>query len=295
MFVVCIGDGLGNQMFQYAFYRALKKHYPGTKVAADICNFYGSVNRHNGYELERVFGIKLPECDKRTAAALADFTPHSPHKILNRLFQTRRILFGNKDSFVTQDDPTVFYPDVFAYNPLKSYMFRGNWINEDYFRDCRETLLEDFTFIDGMGEKNDMLLQRINKENAVSVHVRRGDYLKTKMRHLDRDYYTKAVALIEEKVPDPVFYIFSDDPVYVKEEFTFIAPERRNIVDWNKGAESFRDLQLMSCCKHNIIANSTFSFWGAYLNQYESRMIIAPKVAADSYQNPFACRDWILI
>ncbi|MCM1263820.1 MAG: alpha-1,2-fucosyltransferase [Butyrivibrio sp.] len=295
MLVICIGDGLGNQMFQYAFYYAIKKRYPDNRVTVDICNYYGSVNKHNGYELERVFGIHLLVCDERTASVLADFIPNSRHKIMNKLFQARRVLFGNKESFITQDDPTVYYQEVFELNRMKSYMFRGNWINEDYFRDYREEILKDFTFVQDIDEKNASALQQMEKENTVSIHVRRGDYLQTKMTHLGKDYYAKAVALIEKKVENPVFYIFSDDIEYIRQEFDFIKEGQIVIVDWNKGRDSFRDMQLMSCCKHNIIANSTFSFWGAYLNRYEKRIIIAPAVAAAGYRNPFACKEWILI
>lgn len=295
MFVVCIGDGLGNQMFQYAFYCELKHRYFNNHVTVDICNYYGSVNKHNGYELERVFGIKLPVCDARTASVLADFTPHSRHKVLNKLFQARRILFGSKDSFITQDDPTVYYSEVFELNRLKSYMFRGNWINEDYFCSCKEKLLRDFSFVQAADERTEGLMKKLERENAVSIHVRRGDYLQTKMQHLGRDYYAKAVSIIREKVKNPVFYIFSDDAGYVRQEFDFIAEDQKVIVDWNKGVESYRDMQLMSCCRHNIIANSTFSFWGAYLNQHEDKLVIAPAVASKGYKNPFACRDWMLL
>lgn len=295
MFVVCIGDGLGNQMFQYAFFRALQEKYPENNVYADICNYYGSVNNHNGYELERVFGIQLPQCDKRTASALADFTPHSKHKFLNKLFQARRILFGNKDSFITQDDPTAYYGEVFELNRLKSYMFRGNWINERYFGECKDKLIEELVFVPFQDEKNKEIVQKIDMENAVSMHIRRGDYLQTGMNHLGRKYYAEAVAIIKEQVENPVFYIFSDDISYVQSEFDLLNDVKTVFVDWNKGKESFRDMQLMCECKHNIIANSTFSFWGAYLNRNEEKIVIAPKEAALGYCNPFACKNWILL
>ncbi len=295
MFVVCIGDGLGNQMFQYAFYCGLQKQYPDNHVKVDIGNYYGSVNNHNGYELERVFGIKLPVCDERTASALADFTPHSKHKLLNKIFQIRRIVFGNKDSFIVQDDPTVFYEEIFKLSTLKSYMFRGNWINENYFSNCREQLWQTFDFKKVDDERNSRCLENIKNQNAVSIHVRRGDYLTTKMNQLTVNYYCSATEMIKQKTYNPVFYIFSDDIDFIKREFDFLNEENRVIVDWNKGEDSFRDMQLMSCCKHNIIANSTFSFWGAYLNQNEEKIVIAPKVASVGYKNPFACEGWILL
>ena len=295
MFVVCIGGGLGNQMFQYAFYCALQGEYPDNSVKVDIGNYYGSVNTHNGYELEKVFGIRLPECDKRTASALADFSPYSTHRVLNKLFQVRRTLFGNKESFIMQDDPTVYYKEVFELNRLRSYMFGGSWINEAYFQNYRDKLLQDFSFIQDADEKNGLMLKKMEKENAVSIHIRRGDYLQTNMCQLGRDYYARAVEIIRERVENPVFYIFSDDVGYARQEFDFVEEDQKVIVDWNKGMSSFRDMQLMSRCKYNIIANSTFSFWGAYLNQYEKRIVIAPAVASKGYQNPFACKGWILL
>lgn len=295
MFVVCFGDGLGNQMFQYAFYTAMKKKYPDNHVMADICNFYGSVNNHNGYELEKVFGIKMPVCDERTASALADYTPHSSHKVLNRLYQARRILFGNKESFITQDDPTVYYPEVFVLNRMKSYMLRGNWINEKYFEDFEKELKEGFSFVAIEDDKNKQIGEKIKSCNSVSVHVRRGDYLNTNMRQANLDYYKEALSMIEEKVENPMYFLFSDDSDYIAREFSFLPQEKYEIIDWNRGADSFRDMQLMSMCRHNIAANSTFSFWGAYLNSNEERIIIAPKVAAEAYRNPFACKSWTLI
>ena len=95
MLVVCFGDGLGNQMFQYAFFKSLQKHYPGVKVRADINNFYGSMNEHNGYELERIFGIKLEECEFYEARALVDFYPRymKKHKKLMNWLRIKDIFF----------------------------------------------------------------------------------------------------------------------------------------------------------------------------------------------------------
>ena len=148
MFVVCMGDGLGNQMFHYAFYCALAENYPNNTVLANIEDFYGSLNLHNGYELERIFGIKVKECSHFEALMLADYNPNCTKKnrFINQIFKYRKEIFGPKESYITVDDPTVYYNEVFQLSPLRSYMFRGNWINEKYFKNVKEKLLSDFTF-----------------------------------------------------------------------------------------------------------------------------------------------------
>lgn len=296
MFVVCMGDGLGNQMFHYAFYCALKKKYPNNKVLANIEDFYGSMNLHNGFELEKVFGIKVEECSHFEALMLADYNPMcvKNNRFVNQLFKYRKEIFGPKQSYITVDDPTAFYEEVFHLNPLYSYMFRGNWINEKYFVDVKQQILEDFCFPQIEDEQNLLFKKKIEETLSVSMHVRRGDYVGGGMEQLTRDYYQKAIATMTEKLGQQVkFFIFSDDSEYVRKEFSFI--KNYEVVACNGGATSFRDMQLMSLCKHNIISNSTFAFWGAYLNRNSDKIVIAPKKAAKIYRNPFACEEWLLL
>ena len=296
MLVVCFGDGLGNQMFQYAFFKSLQKHYPGVKVRADINNFYGSMNEHNGYELERIFGIKLEECEFYEARALVDFYPRymKKHKRLMNWLRIKDIFFGRKESFITVDDPTVYYKEVFELSPLHSYMFRGNWINEDYFKDVEKELKEDLHFPKIKGSKNKELLEQINNTKSVSIHIRGGDYLGTNLVQLDGKYYNEAIRYIEKREgSDLTYYIFSNDFDYVRKLNLNI----KNYVEvsGNTGKDSYMDMQLMSQCKHNIIANSTFSFWGAYLNPNPQKLVVAPIIAEPTYAEPFACKSWHLI
>ena len=293
MLVVCVGDGLGNQMFQYAFYLELQYKYPGNKITMDICNFYGSMNNHNGYELERIFGIKANICPKHEALMLADYYPRQ-NKLISKCYYWRKIVFGQKDCFITVDDPTYFYESVFKLNPLKSYMFRGNWINENYFTDVREQLFMDFHFPPIIDKQNQQLLHEIEMNESVSIHVRRGDYLNTGMCKPGIEYYKHALNEIYKRIGKKIkCFIFSDDTEYVKREFKFL--DNYVLIDNNRGGSSYRDMQLMTYCKHNIIANSTFSFWGAYLNRYSNKVVVAPKKAAPEYMNSFACSDWILL
>jgi hypothetical protein len=125
-----------------------------------------------------------------------------------------------------------------------------------------------------------LLIDKINSEESVSVHIRRGDYLHSCFNSLfhvqDLDYYQAAIDQIQQKIKNPSFYIFTTDYEWTKEQFSKLKIPF-NIVDINKGSQSYMDMILMSKCKHNIIANSSFSWWGAWLNRNEEKMVIAPK------------------
>ena len=121
-------------------------------------------------------------------------------------------------------------------------------------------------------------MEEIKASNSVSLHLRRGDYLTPENQAMfggicTKEYYENAVHFIKERVEHPVFYIFSDDPSYAANEYR---GKEFKIVDLNKGSSSFYDMYLMSQCKHNICANSTFSFWGARLNCNPEKLMIRP-------------------
>lgn len=294
MFVVSIGCGLGNQMFQYAFYKELQFQYPRNRIAVDICNFYGK--KSDGYHLERVFGIKLPQCTNRKAMELADYHGGATmHPILNKYFALRTITRGRKGTLITVDDPTEFYPEVFKLNAIRSYMFSGTWINENYFKNVKESLFEDFSFPSFNSRKNREIAERIRNSNSVSIHMRRGDYITLGITQVPEDYYKRGIQIMESKLgSDNIrYFIFSDDIEYAKTYFRNL--KNAEYVSGNKNGDSYRDMQLMSLCKHNIIANSTFSYWGAFLNQNPEKMVIAPRIAAKSYHKPFACEGWVLL
>lgn len=138
-------------------------------------------------------------------------------------------------------------------------------------------------------------------ENSVSVHIRRGDYV-TKSRynktyaHCTVKYYENAVDYIAKKFPNPHIYIFSDDTDWIKENIKF--PYETEYVTHNIGQNSFEDIRLMSNCKHNVIANSTFSWWGAWLNQNSEKIVVCPDVwFQDSriVQTDIYPKEWIRI
>jgi len=120
-------------------------------------------------------------------------------------------------------------------------------------------------------------MTRIQNSNSVSLHIRRGDKTNSKLHiNLDLSYYLEAIKIISDKVPNLFLFIFSDDLKWVNENLVNL-PFRLEIIDWNRGSESYLDMHLMSLCKHNIIASSTFSWWAAYLNSNPNKIVIAPR------------------
>ena len=142
-----------------------------------------------------------------------------------------------------------------------------------------------------MNEPNTQIFEKIEKTNTVSIHIRRGDYLKDKQRNniCNVEYYKLAIEKIKTYIEHPSFFVFSDDINWCKENFQ---NEEFNFIDWNTGNNSFIDMQLMSNCKHNIIANSSFSWWAAWLNINSNKIIIGPMYWFDNITSNMLCDTW---
>ena len=255
MLIVHLRGGLGNQMFQYALYLAAVES--GKNASLDLSHF-NKDNQSTQYELGNTFSIHaapLPLWEKVLVKASWKFL-HLLHQIPYK--ETDRS-FG------------IFNKKVTA---LQFAYLKGYWQSEKYFEGISKTLRQHFTFPPFSDNKNKALFEQIVQRNSVSIHIRRGDYLKNNLNwSLDIDYYNRAIQLIKEKVTAPNFFIFSDDTQWAEEN---IKDPNCHFINWNKGDDSFRDMQLMSNCKHNIIANSSFSWWGAWLNNNEDKIVIAP-------------------
>jgi len=162
--------------------------------------------------------------------------------------------------------------------PSSCYL-KGYWQSERYFSAVADAIRTDFTFRLPMSEENSRLAEAIGAVNAVSLHVRRGDYLSnphTLSVHgvCSIEYYVRAIRYIVDRVSDPVFFVFSDDLDWVKTALRINYP--CHFVDHNRGRESYNDMRLMSLCSHHVLANSSFSWWGAWLNPSESKIVVAP-------------------
>ncbi len=265
--IIRVTGGLGNQMFQYAFKKSIERKFPHINHYLDT-SFYKDRDVHNGYELKRIF--KIHEEEKEVS-------------ILYRRFLSKLLYpyYKCKVDFVktpiSLNETRFGYYDKMAELPAKEkYILDGYWQSEDYFVQIRDDISMSFTFPELDKRNTEFLNSKKNGYTLVSVHVRRGDFMKSSMyRDLTAtDYYSKAIDIIVTKVNNPLFLIFSDDHNWCNSYFSRL--ENKCLVDWNKKEDSYRDMQMMSLCSHNIIANSSFSWWGAWLNNNPNKIVIAP-------------------
>ena len=291
MKIVSIIGGLGNQMFQYALALALEKHFSGTDdIRIDTRAFRG-YSTHGGYELKRIFGVNIPEASFRDVMRIAyPFINYRIWLLCRYLPKRRTMKFEGKSmSF----DERIFTEHSDTY-------LIGYWQTERYFRHIRQDILMAFAFPPfEPGSINAKFGKELDHQCSVSIHIRRGDYLKISntLGICTIDYYRKAISKMKELVIPDIYVIFSDDIEWCKDNFgTSIGNTEIKFVNWNKGKDSYRDMQLMSLCKHNIIANSSFSWWGAWLNQNPNKNVIAPSRWMNSEGwSEIIPSDWIKI
>ena len=188
-----------------------------------------------------------------------------------------------------------YHDDVFT---DRSRYYDGYWQDPQYFADIREELTACFTFKNPLKGKNAEVLKTITSSNSVGIHVRRGDYLKkARYRGLcDVGYYTHAISSIKKNIDNPHFFFFSNDMEWCEEHLLpLIVDNNHTFVDWNNGENSYIDMQLMSECKSLIIANSSFSWWAAYLGNMKE-MVIAPKTWFNTTPPlPIQLKEWTLL
>ena len=279
--VVELFGGMGNQMFQYALFLKLK--HLGVDVKFDISE-YDKEDKLRKYSLD-VFNINK-ENDSTIEGETLLF------KIANRL-QKNGLIFDE----MVGDRVGHYRPEVFQQS--KYTRIRGYWQNEKYFSDVSNLVRCTYSFDEKkINNKNIELGNLMSSVDSVSVHIRRGDYLDEVNQRIyggicDEKYYKKAISQIKSLVPEAVLYVFSDDLEWVKEN---IIRDDMTLIDWNKEDDSWQDMYLMSRCKHHIIANSTFSWWGAWLGDNDDKIVISPnKWFANRESTEIICDDWIRI
>jgi len=272
MIISQIIGGIGNQMFQYAAGRALALEH-GQSFLQDVSGF-AEYELHQGFELQRVFDIPAQIA---TETQVRDLLGWQSLPFIQRIVVRPGMEAFRRRGFVVE--PHFHYWPGIKSVPQDCYL-RGYWQSERYFSKAAPVIRVDFTFKAALSGQNAELAAQIGQVNAVSLHVRRGDYVKnpktTAMHGLcPLEYYRTAVRYITERVEQPCFFIFSDDIPWVREHLTMNFPCR--FVEHNQGAESYNDMHLMSLCRHSIIANSSFSWWGAWLNRHEDKIVMVPQ------------------
>lgn len=278
---VAVYGGLGNQMFQYAFCTALNKQGRKARLSFN-CYFY--FKHHNGFDLARAFKLNLPP----QQAFLSFILEHGSFLYRNKLMAgaIRRLAMWHEARQQVYKEQQEFVTDTAVFKKQQTF-FYGTWQSEEYFSDIADQIKQQFIFKQPQDPLNKAVAEKIENSTAVSIHIRRGDYLKTHWHNSlnvikDLTYYKNAVAHIEANVRNPAYFVFSDDMQWVKDNLPL---PNCTYVDHNSGKQSFNDMYLMSLCRHNIIANSTFSWWGAWLNNNSNKIVIMP----ERWMNDNAC------
>ncbi len=279
MLVVRIWEGLGNQMFQYAFARSLQK-MTGETVYLEGRRIYRGSLPGEDLKVERKCGLMKfnlelkfikPEC-------LSKWSYLEQRTIYQRVrFWLAENGIGDYGFITDREDQCAYYDNLYGLH--KNMYIMGHFLNKKYLEPVRQELVQEFTL------KREPVLPEELKEifrsyDTVSIHIRRGDYLYVDhAQRINREiksghYYERAMQYIAEKVKNPFFLFFSDDIEWVKENLD--CPYKHSYIsEW--GYKDYEEMILMSYCNHNIIAHSTFSFWGAWLNQNREKCVIFPR------------------
>jgi hypothetical protein len=282
--VARLSGGLGNQMFEYAAGRSLALK-TGSRLVLDASVFTLPVERR-AYALDG-YGL--------AAEVRFDGYAYPPGRPMVRFPATQRSRWIDRatDLFLATVGPlghkardmtfSVFTERSFDFDPRfcqrgpQTYLV-GYWQSERYFADIAGVVRQELTYRREPDAANAQWLARIRASNAVCVHVRRGDYLLT--AHFEHhglcsaDYYRRAVRLIREREANPQFFVFSDDWQWCREH---LADSDMAIVDANKPGAGQDELRLMAACRHHVIANSSLSWWGAWLSTSGGQIVVAPK------------------
>lgn len=265
MVIVRIVGGLGNQMFQYAYAKALEQK--GYQVSIDISKFK-KYKLHGGYQLDKF------KIDLKSASSLSIFLS----KIGFRKSIKEKNLLFNKELLEVP----------------KNVYVKGYFQTEKYFTNCRAILTQQFKINQEFSKTTTSYKHKILKEsNSCSIHIRRGDFVSNEKANkvhgtCDIDYYKRAIDFLESQYKDIHFFVFSDDISWTKTNLKL-----KNATYIEHLVIPHEDLFLMSICRFNITANSSFSWWAAWLNQHKNKVVISPKKWLVDKENEVACDNWI--
>lgn len=286
MNIIRFKGGLGNQMFQYAFGKAMELH--GLEVAYDT-SFY-SRNKHlRQFELTEVFKkinlTIIPEIEYLKLENEWEIVKKNKNSYINN------IIDANKRLFYIEYGHSQFYEEVYSFT---NCVYVGYWQTEKYFSSIKKTINCDFEFtVKEMKLKENA--QCILDNNLYGVHIRRGDFLGTQHEVCDENYYIRALKIVKSLDANANFIFFSDDYEWIKKQ-KFVS--EKDIIQSSSEYIDYKDwydMYLMSQCKGNVISNSSFSWWGAWLGS-GTKMVIAPRKWYKNDKAPYIhCDNWMLI
>lgn len=280
MIIVRIQGGLGNQLFQYSLYESFRAK--GMETKTDISTFLDG-RETRALELAKL-GLEFDVAAKQELHSLYADDARITDRVL-------RYLTGKKKYI--KEKQYDFNPHILQ---TTDGFLNGYWQSEQYFESVGSKIREQICFQNTDTETIRNRETQIAQSNSVSIHVRMGDYLQQSEIYgniCTKEYYQKAIQYISERVENPVFYVFSDEPEKAAE---MLADYEFYAITENSGVDSYKDMYLMSCCKHHIIANSTFSWWGAWLDKKPDKIVVTPSKWNQMCQkNDICCKGWIMI
>lgn len=262
-------------MFQFAFGKIISiKMNKEVHYSIDSLSTYDSIR---SFDLEDAFNLIIPRAHPKDISEVLHSWRSLPRirrilaKLENSSFRGSNFL---TEKNVHSSNPTASIRQDNAY-------LHGYWQSEDFFKSHKSIIRETFQFRGGLSIENQKIIMSIERGSSIGMHVRRGDYvtnLKANAIHgvLDVQYYFSAIASLRQRLSNARVFIFTDDPDWVRTQIIGKV-ENCECVNINSGRNSFRDMQLMAMCDHNIIANSSFSWWSAWLNPNPQKIVIAPQ------------------
>lgn len=279
--IVNLPGGFGNQLFSYAFGYALSQ-----RLRAEF--YVDTSTQDNGIGRE----LELLNFNVEYVGRLSYIYKHDivNRAVFNKL--RRRNMIGWTTDIYNENSPTVYEPQV-RYIKKDTY-FRGSWQSEKYFREYRQGLLEMFRPKMERPVSVRNMINVVSEQNSVALHVRRGDYVSIGCQ-IQMDFYDKALQFMEEKAGDnQVVYVFSDDILFCREYFmkyfgriSIVFPE------YQSDNLTLDDFLIMSHCKHIIMANSTYSWWAAWLNRNDGKIVVCPEFGM--WKDDFYPEEWVKI
>lgn len=291
MIIVRLMGGLGNQLFQYALGRKLSCE-SGAELKLDTSHFTPGARK---YRLDRFNVVE----NIATPLEIGRLSGRARKGIVGKLELAIKVRLGMQKPSLVKENGCGF--DARALRRINEVYLDGYWQCERYFEDIKEVLMNEFALKTQPDTPNRLIMEQMEQTESVSIHIRRGDYVSNptffKVHGVcSTHYYESAVRLITEKIKNPHFFMFSDDLAWCRQNLNLGFPV--TYVDCNGEERDYEDLRLMSHCKNHIVANSSFSWWGAWLGINPQRMVIAPKRwFADEAKDDrdIVPRDWMRI
>ena len=272
MIIVKLTGGLGNQMFQYAAGRRLAEKH-STLLKLDVTGF-------EEYKLRR-YSLHCFQCWEYIATKNEIdniiYQQGFVNDLKHKMFSIFKLQLSKNSNWIIEKQ---FNFDNQILNSPNNILLDGYWQTEKYFSDITGILQREFFVKYQQDTQSQKVANQIKSTESISLHVRRTDYVQNTLTNqihgtCDQDYYDRAVSYIGERVINPHFFIFSDEPEWARSNLKLRFP--MTVVDCNDASRNYEDLRLMSMCKHNVIANSSFSWWAAWLNPNSNKIVLAPQ------------------